>query len=127
MVLGLERSVAGDETVDSDSEGPEVDAFVVAAAEVDLGGEVEVGADDGQHVSPHSAREGLLRDPEVDDFDPALLCVVENVLGFDVAVADVVSVEVLEARQQLPHHCLELCLGVQDALGEGREGAVLHH
>ena len=126
MVLGLEGSVAGSQSVDCDSQGPNVHSLVVPAAEVDLGGEVKVGADDGQHVSPHSPRKSLLRNPEVYDFDFALLLVVENVLGFDIAVADVVFVEVLQTRDQLPNHYFQLSLGMQSALGEVGEREVFH-
>jgi len=104
VVLGFEGSVASDQLEDRDSQGPNVDPFVVAAADVDLGGEIEVGADDSHHISAHSPREGALRDSKVNDFDSALLSVVENVLGFDVPVAEVVFVEVLQAGDQLPHH-----------------------
>ena len=117
MVLGLEGSVAGSQSVDGDSQGPNVHSLVVPAAEV---------ADDGQHVSPHSPRKSLLRNPEVYDFDFALLLVVENVLGFDIAVADVVFVEVLQTRDQLPNHYFQLSLGMQSALGEVGEREVFH-
>jgi len=127
VVLGLKGSAAGDQFEDSDSQGPNVHSLVVPSAKVDLGGEVEVGADDSQHVSAHSPRESLLRDAEVHDFEFACLLVVENVLGFDVPVADVVPVQVLQPRDQLPHHCFELPLGLRAALLKVREGEVFHH
>ncbi len=104
VVLGLEGRAAGNEFVNSDSEGPNVHPFIVTASDVDFGGEVEVSADDSQHVPPHSPREGPLRNPEVNYFDLSFLSIVENVLGFDVTVAKVVAVEIVEAADELADH-----------------------
>ena len=70
VILRLEGSVASDELVDSDSECPEVDTLVVTAPDINFRSEVQMGADDGEHVAALSPQEGLLGDAEVDQFHP---------------------------------------------------------
>jgi hypothetical protein len=121
VVLGLERRVAGDQSVDGDAEGPKIDTFVVSAAEVYLRCKVVVGADDGEHVTTDAPQEGLLGDAKIDDFDALLDGVVEDVFGFDVAVADVAVVQVLDDFDDLNDDILELLLVLDGVLVEGRE------
>jgi len=104
VVLGFEGGLPSDQLEDGHSQRPEVDALIIAPAEVDLRGEVAVAADDGEHLPLFAHLEGLLGNAEVDDLDGLSLLVVEDVLRLDVAVADVVAVEVGDYPHQPPYN-----------------------
>lgn len=101
MVGRLEGSPSHHESVDSGSEGPQVDHFVVASALEHLGCPVEQSASDGEHVCLPSPIQHLPADAKIDDLDYLLDGVIEDVLRFDIPVADALGVYVGQGLQNL--------------------------
>lgn len=66
----------------------------------------------GQYISPDSSEESLLGNSEINDLDFVLRLIIENVLGFDISVADVSVVQVLDGLKNLIDYIFELLFGL---------------
>lgn len=109
VVLRLEGRAPAGQSVEEHAGRPHVDALPVAARE-HLGGAVVERAGDGPHLGEDAPPADAPRDAEVDELYGAEDGVVEDVLGFDVSVDDVLLVEVGERHQHLVHHSAEVGL-----------------
>jgi hypothetical protein len=89
VVLGLERSTASHEFINSDSQRPDINFLVIPSPNVDFRSKIEVSSDDSEHVPPDSSRKSLLRYSKIYDLYFSLLLIIENIFRLDVSVADI--------------------------------------
>lgn len=101
MILRFKRSVTSDKLIDRDSQGPEVYSFIVTPSDEDFRGEIEMCADDCQHVSAHTSQESFFGNAKVDQLDLPCYAVIEYILWLDVSMADVTVVKVCDSRDDL--------------------------
>lgn len=126
----VEGVLEGTELVQNDAQGPHVVLGVVGSVEADLGGEVVWGTDAGASLC-ECAGEGFA-DAEVTDLD-VVVASEEDVLGLDIAVHDVVRVNVEQCQEHLDEIVCDLFLGdvataaVLDECGEVAAVGVFHH
>ena len=126
VILRLKRRFSCDKLVDSDSERPQIDSLVIAASEIDFRGQIEVRPYNSQHVSSSPSEEGLFADAEIDQFDLLVLLIVEQVFRFDVPVADIFAVDVLDGQQDFFDDVLELLFVLDGHLFQAGMLEVLH-
>lgn len=110
MVFGLERSLASDKLVESDANCPHVNHLVVTAPMEHLRSPVIGSARDGQHLPLGPTIESLLADSEIDELDVLVVAIVKYVFRFDVAMANVVRVDIGNSPDELVDDDLDLFL-----------------
>jgi hypothetical protein len=84
-------------------------------------------SNDSEHISPHTPLVSLLADAKVDDFKLFGLGTVKNVFRFDITMADVSVVQVLQSFDQLPDQVLELLFIKGGAVQEAGLVEALHY
>jgi hypothetical protein len=108
VVLAFEGSDSCHEFVDGDAKSPDIYKFIIAAAFEHLWSPIVGSSCESEHISFDSSFDEFFADSEVDKFDASLVGIVENVLRFDVAVADLVRVHVDQRLDHLVHDFLQL-------------------
>ncbi len=89
MVLWKKGSLFGYQGIESDTDGPKIDSFIIPSSQEDFGSQELSSSNDGKHVSPWAPLESFFGYAKVDDFDSSILSIKEYVFGFDVAVANI--------------------------------------
>ena len=98
MVFGLERRIACNKFVDSDTQSPDINSFIIASSEVDLGCKEEISPNDGEHVSATSPQKCLFGYAKINNFNFLILLIIEYIFGFDIPMAYIMRMQVAEGR-----------------------------
>jgi hypothetical protein len=127
VILGLERGGASEHFEHGDAESPKINPFVVASADVDLWSLVEMRTNYSKHVPPAPPLKGFLADAEIDYLHSFGLPAVKNILGFDIPMANITVMQVLDSLHELLGHRLDLLLGADVDVCEAGPVEALHH
>jgi hypothetical protein len=127
VILRLERGGASEHFEHGDAESPKINPFVVASADVDLWSLVEMRTNYSKHVPPAPPLKGLLADAKIDYLHSSGLPAVKNILGFDIPMANITVMQVLDSLHELLGHRLDLLLGADVDVCEAGPVEALHH
>ena len=110
MVLTLEGCFSSDKLVDSDSNWPQVDFFIIASTSENLRCQVKIRPYYGQHISPLSSLEGFFADTKVNDLQSFYQGVIENIFWFDITMTDISLMQIGNGLQYLSEYDLHFWL-----------------
>lgn len=92
MILRLEGGRACNKFEHCNTQRPEINSLIISPSEIDFRRKKEVSANNGQHISPDPPQKGLLGYAKINNFDPAILLVIQNILRFDISMTDIMRV-----------------------------------
>lgn len=89
------------------TQSPKIDPFIVSPALKHLGSAIIGRPREGQHLLFSTAVHQLLAYPEIDQLDTVVALVIEDVLGLDIPMADLMVVDKDQSLEQLVHQLLQ--------------------
>lgn len=89
------------------AQSPKIDPLIVSPALEHLGGAIIGRPGEGQHLLLSTTIHQLLTDAEIDQFDTAVSPVIEDVLGLDIPMADLLLMDEGQGLEQLVHQLLQ--------------------
>jgi hypothetical protein len=89
MVLRFKRRIPSYQLKNSDPKRPNINLLVIPPTIIHLRGQVEMRANNGQHVPSTAPGKSLLGDIEIYNFDFPRLLIIEYVLRFDISMAEI--------------------------------------
>lgn len=104
MILRLKRCISSHQLVNGNSQCPKIYPFIISSSDVHLRCQVKLRSDNGKHIPPVAALEGLLADAEIDDLDLPLLGVIEYVLRLYIPMTDILIMNIADGGDQFLHY-----------------------
>lgn len=127
MILRFKRRIPSYHLKNSDPKCPNIDLLVIAPSIIDLRRQIEMRANNGQHVPSTAPGKSPLGDIEIYNFDFPRLLIIEDVLRFDIAMTEITIMYIGYRRDDFFCYHLQLPLLLDFVGCQGREGQVLHH
>ena len=97
VIFRLKRGDFFDELIDKDTEGPEVDPFIIASTSEHLRSTIVGGSSHRQHLFTSAPMKAFATAAKINQDGLHILSIVQNVFRLDVSVADMLFVNVLQA------------------------------
>jgi hypothetical protein len=106
VIFRLKRGDLFDELIDKDTKGPEVDPFIIASTSEHFRSTIVGCSSHRQHLFTRAPMKAFATTAKINQDGLIILSIVQNVFRFDVSVADMLFVNVLQAFNHFKYDLL---------------------